>query len=76
VVTDEADCWPACPMTHRSGARCRAEGRREGWKFTLHMPSYLPVMQYADNRELRARMYRAYATRAAEFGNAVRDNTR
>ncbi len=39
----------------------------DGWKFTLHAPSYGPVMQYADNRELRARMYRAYATRAAEF---------
>ena len=38
-----------------------------GWKFTLHAPSYGPVMQYADNRDLRARMYRAYATRAAEF---------
>lgn len=48
---------------------------REGWKFTLHMPSYLPVMQYADNRELRARMYRAYATRASEFGEAERDNS-
>ncbi|HEY9192737.1 MAG TPA: M3 family metallopeptidase [Methyloversatilis sp.] len=48
---------------------------RDGWKFTLHMPSYLPVMQYADNRELRARMYRAYATRASEFGEAERDNS-
>ena len=40
-----------------------------GWKFTLHAPSYGPVMQYADDRELRARMYRAYATRAAEFAD-------
>lgn len=39
-----------------------------GWKFTLHAPSYLPVMQYADNRALRERMYRAYATRASEIG--------
>lgn len=38
-----------------------------GWKFTLHAPSYLPVMQYADNRSLRERMYRAYATRASEL---------
>ena len=38
-----------------------------GWRFSLQAPSYGPVMQYADNRELRARMYRAYATRAAEF---------
>ncbi|MDH5479466.1 MAG: M3 family metallopeptidase, partial [Nitrosomonas sp.] len=38
-----------------------------GWKFTLHMPSYLPVLQYADNRDLRAQMYHAFATRASEF---------
>lgn len=38
-----------------------------GWKFTLHAPSYLPVMQYADNRSLREQMYRAYATRASEL---------
>lgn len=38
-----------------------------GWKFTLHAPSYLPVMQYADNRALRERMYRAYSTRASEI---------
>lgn len=38
-----------------------------GWKFTLHAPSYLPVMQYADNRTLRENMYRAYATRASEI---------
>ena len=47
---------------------------RSGWKFTLQMPSYLPVMQYAENRELRARMYRAYATRASEFGPEALDN--
>lgn len=42
-----------------------------GWKFTLHMPSYLPVLQYADNRDFRERMYRAYATRASEFDDQV-----
>ncbi|MBI2294019.1 MAG: M3 family metallopeptidase [Betaproteobacteria bacterium] len=46
-----------------------------GWKFTLHAPSYLPVMQYADDRALRELMYRAYSTRAAEFGNKEWDNT-
>ncbi|MBL8480559.1 MAG: M3 family metallopeptidase [Rhodocyclaceae bacterium] len=49
-------------------ARAAAEREnRAGWKFTLHMPSYLPLMQYADKRDLRARMYRANATRASEF---------
>ena len=46
-----------------------------GWKFTLHMPSYLPVMQYAEDRALREEMYRAGATRAAEFGDPALDNT-
>ncbi|NOT14237.1 MAG: M3 family metallopeptidase [Methylotenera sp.] len=44
----------------------KAEGKI-GWKFTLHAPSYLPVLQYADNRELRETLYRAYATRSSEF---------
>ncbi|HYN53762.1 MAG TPA: M3 family metallopeptidase [Methylotenera sp.] len=48
---------------------------KSGWKFTLHFPSYLPVLQYADNRPLRETLYRAYATRASEFGKAEWDNT-
>ena len=51
-----------------------ADGK-PGWKFTLHAPSYLPVMQYAENRELRETIYRAYTTRAAEFGKPEWDNT-
>lgn len=48
---------------------------REGWKLTLHMPCYMPVMQYADHHALRETMYRAYVTRAAEFGKPEWDNT-
>lgn len=48
---------------------------KPGWKFTLHAPSYLPVMQYADHRPLRELMYRASATRASEFGKPEWDNT-
>ena len=47
---------------------------KDGWKFTLHMPSYLPVMQYADNRALREKMYYASSTRASEFGKPEWDN--
>ena len=56
----------------RSGRRRTA---RQGWKFTLHAPSYLPVMQYADDRSLRETMYRESATRASEFGKPEWDNT-
>src|SRR6185437_16222252 len=52
----------------------RKEGR-EGAKLTLHMPCYMPVMQYADHHGLRERMYRGYATRASEFGAPEWDNT-
>jgi len=48
---------------------------RDGWKFTLHAPSYLPVMQYADDRALRETLYRASVTRASEFGKPEWDNT-
>jgi len=48
---------------------------KSGWKFTLHFPSYMPVLQYADHRPLRETLYRAYATRASEFGKPEWDNT-
>ena len=48
---------------------------REGWKFTLHAPSYLPVMQYAEDRALRETLYRESVTRASEFGRPEWDNT-
>jgi oligopeptidase A len=38
----------------------------QGWLFTLDIPSYLPVMMHADNRELREEMYRAFTTRASD----------
>ena len=47
---------------------------KDGWKFTLHAPSYLPVLQYADDRALRETLYRASVTRAAEFGKPEWDN--
>ncbi len=45
---------------------------KEGWVFTLHMPSYLPFMKYSDNRELRKEMYIAYSSKSFkgnEFDN-------
>ena len=52
------------------------EDKREGYKFTLHFPSYLPVMQYADSRPLREKLYHAYATRASELASPEFDNTK
>jgi oligopeptidase A len=56
-----------------AGEAAQKDGEN-GWKFTLHMPSYLPVMQYADDRALREKMYYASSTRASEFGKPEWDN--
>ena len=75
IVIDEAEL-AGLPDDVKQAAREAAEkDQQPGWKFTLHMPSYLPVMQYADSRRLRAAMYRASATRASEFGPEKLDNT-
>ena len=47
----------------------------EKYKLTLKMPSYLPVMQYATNRQLRHTLYKAYATLASDQGDAQYDNS-
>ena len=61
-------------------ALARQTAEREGkagWIFTLEFPSYMPVMNYADDRSLRREMYEAYVTRASDCGpNAGKwDNT-
>ncbi|MDH4189689.1 MAG: M3 family metallopeptidase [Betaproteobacteria bacterium] len=58
----------------RESAQKIEGGARAGWKFTLHAPSYLPVMQYAEDRALRETMYRENVTRAAEFGRPEWNN--
>ena len=47
----------------------------ERWTLNLKMPCYLPVMQYAQDRELRKTLYQAYATRASEQGAKEFDNS-
>ena len=46
-----------------------------GHKLTLQFPRLFPVLEYAHDRALRERMYRAYVTRASEFGPPELDNT-
>ncbi|MDM0112144.1 M3 family metallopeptidase [Variovorax sp. J22R133] len=55
-------------------AAARAEDKT-GYKLTLKMPCYLPVMQFARNASLREALYRAYVTRASELGDPAFDNT-
>jgi oligopeptidase A len=73
---ETADLLAGIPADVLQAAReAAAADGKTGWKFTLHAPSYMPVLQYADNRDLREALYRAYATRAAEFGKPEWDNT-
>ncbi len=59
-----------------SAARAAAEAEgKTGYKLTLKMPSYLPVMQFAKSSALREKLYRAYVTRASELGDPALDNT-
>jgi len=73
-IDDEADL-SGLPEDVKAAARNAAEqAGKPGWKLTLQMPSFMPVMQYANDRSLRERMYRAFATRASEFGPEELDN--
>lgn len=73
-VEDEAQL-DGLPDDVRLAARNAAqEDGKAGWKLTLKMPCYLPVMQYARDRALREALYRGYATVASENGDAAFDN--
>ncbi len=68
LVTDETPL-AGLPESARALGRQTAEQRGlEGWLLTLELPSYLPVLNYADDRELRREMYNAYCTRASDQG--------
>ncbi len=68
VLTDEAQL-AGLPESARALARQTAEQRGlDGWLLTLELPSYLPVLNYADDRELRRELYSAYCTRASDQG--------
>lgn len=61
-ITDENDL-KGLPDTQKEAARHEAKDRNlDGWVFTLDFPSYGPFMQYAENRDLREKMFMAYNT--------------
>jgi len=49
---------------------------KTGYKLNLQGPSFMPILQFCSNRALREEMYRAYVTRASEFGPENLDNTK
>ena len=75
LYVDEAEL-DGVPADVRAAARAAAEAAgKPGFKLTLQAPCYVPVIQYATNRALREQMFRAYATRASEFGKPEHDNS-
>lgn len=68
VIRDEQDL-AGLPESALAQAKQTADSHNEtGWMITLQFPSYISVMTYADNRELRREHYEAFATRASELG--------
>ncbi|HEU4459333.1 MAG TPA: M3 family metallopeptidase [Methylibium sp.] len=80
-VLDATDAWKLeVPAARLDGApedviaATRIADKPGVHRLALHMPVYLPLMQYARDRALRETLYRAYVTRACEQGPAERDN--
>ncbi|MDP5292883.1 oligopeptidase A [Oceanimonas sp. CHS3-5] len=67
-VTDQSEL-AGLPESALAAAEAQAKARElDGWVFTLDIPSYLPVMMYADSAALREEMYYAFTTRASDQG--------
>ncbi len=67
LVTNKADLAGLPEDAIAAAADTAQQKNLQGWAFTLHFPSYYPVMQYSENRELRRLMYQAYVTRSSEL---------
>jgi len=64
---DEVNELQGLPESQIAGAKAQAEAKGvDGYVITLDIPSYLGVMQYAENRKLREELYRAYVSRASQ----------
>lgn len=67
-VTDEAQLAGLPESAKAAAAQTARNKDKQGWLFTLDIPSYLPIMLYADSSDLREEMYRAYNTKASDQG--------
>lgn len=64
-LTDEKDL-AGLPegVIEAAAMTAEAKGKESGWVFNLDYPSYIPFMQYAENRELRKQMFLAFGSKA------------
>lgn len=74
-LPEDTDELEGVPLADKNlfAQQAKAENA-QGYKITLHMPNYLPIMQYASCRPLREKLYHAYNIRASEFSPAGKDN--
>lgn len=68
LITNKAELKGLPESCLALAAQTAKNENKEGWLFTLEFPSYMPVMQYADNVSLRQEIYEAYVTRASDKG--------
>lgn len=72
LLTDESDL-SGLPEGAKEAAKQLAESKgKDGWLITLDYPSYIPFMTYADNRELREKLSKAFGSKG--FHNDDLDN--
>ena len=72
IVVNDSTELAGLPASSIAQAAEAAKERNLGdgnWVFTLHAPSRLPLLQYADNRELRRKIYEGYTTQATSGDN-------
>ena len=75
-ITDVQDLEGLPESALEMAAQTAQQRGLDGWVITLQFPSYIAVMTYANNRQLREELYQAYTTRASELGtNPEWDNT-
>jgi len=63
-LTSEEDLSGLPEGVREAASALAGEKGMGGWLFTLHAPSFVPFMQYADRRDLREKLFRAYSRRA------------
>ena len=67
-ITDVQDLEGLPESALEMAAQTAQQRGLDGWVITLQFPSYIAVMTYANNRQLREELYQAYTTRASELG--------
>ncbi len=76
LIISDKNSLKGIPNNVINSALIKAKAKKiNGWLFTIDFPSYLPIMQYADNRNLRKNIYTAYNTKASSLMSKDLDNT-